>query len=33
MVGEEKYRLVISVKEIRGNCPVFKVGDKIVGVA
>lgn len=30
MVGEEKYRLVISVKEIRGNCPVFKVGDKIV---
>ena len=30
MVGEEKYRLVISVKEIRGNCPVFKVGDRIV---
>ena len=30
MVGEEKYRLVISVKEIRGNCPVFSVGDKIV---
>jgi len=30
VVGEEKYRLVISVKEIRGNCPVFKVGDKIV---
>lgn len=30
MVGEEKYRLVISVKEIRGNCPVFNVGDKIV---
>lgn len=30
MVGEEKYRLVISVKEIRGNCPVFNVGDRIV---
>lgn len=30
MVGEEKYRLVISVKEIRGNCPVFNVGDAIV---
>jgi len=30
MVGEEKYRLVISVKEIRGNCPVYKVGDRIV---
>jgi len=30
VVGEEKYRLIISVKEIRGNCPVFKVGDKIV---
>ena len=30
MVGEEKYRLVISVKDIRGNCPVFNVGDKIV---
>jgi uncharacterized repeat protein (TIGR04076 family) len=30
LVGEEKYRLVIGVKEIRGNCPVFKVGDKIV---
>jgi len=30
LVAEEKYRLVISVKEIRGNCPVFKVGDKIV---
>jgi uncharacterized repeat protein (TIGR04076 family) len=22
--------LIITVKEIRGNCPVFKVGDKIV---
>jgi uncharacterized repeat protein (TIGR04076 family) len=30
MRGEEKYRLVIAVKEIQGNCPVFKVGDKIV---
>ncbi|MCW3993201.1 MAG: TIGR04076 family protein [Candidatus Bathyarchaeota archaeon] len=30
MVGEEKYRLIVSVKEIRGNCPVFKVGDKMV---
>ncbi|MEM2336977.1 MAG: TIGR04076 family protein [Candidatus Bathyarchaeia archaeon] len=25
-----KYRLTITVKEIKGNCPVFKVGDKIV---
>lgn len=24
------YRLVITVKEIRGRCPVFDVGDKIV---
>jgi len=24
------YRLVITVKEIRGRCPVFNVGDKIV---
>lgn len=24
------YRLVITVKEIRGKCPVFKVGDKII---
>ena len=30
MIGEEKYRLVISVKEIRGKCPVFNVGDTIV---
>jgi len=30
MRGEEKYRLVITAKEIRGDCPVFKVGDKIV---
>lgn len=27
---EEKYRLVITVKEIRGKCPVFKVGDRII---
>lgn len=33
MNGEEKYRLVITVKEIRGNCPVFKVGDRIVVVS
>ncbi|MDI6847128.1 MAG: TIGR04076 family protein [Candidatus Bathyarchaeia archaeon] len=30
MRGEEKYRLVITVKGIRGKCPVFKVGDRIV---
>ncbi len=24
------YRLVVTVKEIRGKCPVFKVGDRIV---
>ena len=24
------YRLVITVKKIRGKCPVFKVGDRIV---
>lgn len=30
MRDKENYRLVIAVKEIRGNCPVFKVGDKIV---
>lgn len=33
MNGEEKYRLVITVKEIRGNCPVFKVRDRIVVVS
>jgi uncharacterized repeat protein (TIGR04076 family) len=27
---EEKYRLIITVNAINGNCPVFKVGDKIV---
>ena len=26
----QSYRLVITAKEIRGRCPVFKVGDKIV---
>jgi len=30
MTEEEKYRLVITVKEIRGNCPVFEVGDSMV---
>ena len=30
MSGEERYRLVITVKKIRGNCPVFRVGDRIV---
>lgn len=30
MKNEDRYRLIIAVKEIRGNCPVFKVGDKIV---
>jgi uncharacterized repeat protein (TIGR04076 family) len=30
MSGEEKHRLVVTVKKIRGNCPVFKVGDRIV---
>lgn len=30
MPEERKYRLIITVKEIRGNCPVFKVGDRIV---
>jgi len=24
------YRLIVIVKEVRGKCPVFKVGDKIV---
>ena len=26
----KSYRLIVRVKEIRGKCPVFKVGDKIV---
>lgn len=33
MRDEEKYRLVITVKEVRGNCPVFKLGDKIIIVS
>ena len=28
-MSEQKYRLLITVKEIRGTCPVFKVGDRI----
>jgi uncharacterized repeat protein (TIGR04076 family) len=27
---KEGFRLIIAVKEIRGICPVFSVGDKIV---
>lgn len=27
---KDVYRLVVTVKEIRGKCPVFKVGDRIV---
>jgi uncharacterized repeat protein (TIGR04076 family) len=30
MYDEEKYRLVVTVKAINGNCPVFKLGDKII---
>jgi uncharacterized repeat protein (TIGR04076 family) len=30
MSDKDKYRLVITVKEIRGNCPVFKVGERII---
>jgi uncharacterized repeat protein (TIGR04076 family) len=30
MRDEHNYRLIITVKKIKGNCPVFKVGDKIV---
>lgn len=30
MQEKSGYRLVITVKEIRGKCPVFKVGDKMV---
>ncbi len=30
IMGDTKYRLVITVKEIRGICPVFNVGHKIV---
>jgi len=27
---DKSYRLIITAKEIRGKCPVFNVGDKIV---
>ena len=27
---KEKYRLIITAKKIRGKCPVFRVGDRIV---
>lgn len=30
MNGEERYRLIITINEIRGKCPVFRVGDRIV---
>lgn len=30
LAEEERYRLVIAVHEIRGNCPVFNVGDRMV---
>jgi len=30
MQNKEKYRLIITAMEIRGKCPVFKVGDRIV---
>jgi len=30
MRNKEKTRLIITVKNIRGKCPVFKVGDRIV---
>jgi uncharacterized repeat protein (TIGR04076 family) len=30
MSSEEKHRLIITVKEISGKCPVFNVGDRIV---
>ena len=30
MSREEKYHLVLSVKKIKGKCPVFNVGDKII---
>jgi uncharacterized repeat protein (TIGR04076 family) len=30
MSARERYRLVISVEEIRGNCPVFRVGERMV---
>jgi len=30
LVMKGVHRLIITVKEIRGKCPVFKVGDRIV---
>ncbi len=30
MLHGKVHRLVITVKEIRGQCPVYKLGDKIV---
>lgn len=30
MCDKKKYSLIITVMEVRGKCPVFKVGDKIV---
>ena len=30
IMGDTRYRLIITAKEIRGTCPVFNVGDKIV---
>ena len=30
MDAEEMYRLIVTVENICGRCPVFKVGDKIV---
>lgn len=30
MDGEDKYFVVVTVKKIRGSCPVFKVGDRMV---
>ena len=30
LVMKRVYRLVVTVKKVRGRCPVFKVGDKIV---
>jgi uncharacterized repeat protein (TIGR04076 family) len=29
-MAKNMYRLIIKVKEIKGKCPVFKVGDQIV---
>jgi uncharacterized repeat protein (TIGR04076 family) len=29
MSNKENYRLGITVKEIQGKCPIFKIGEKI----